>query len=162
MAVATGEAAVYAGLLRGTLEAIAQTVDEMSEADLDTHLIETASSATQLANHVVGAIRAYALGVGCALDVERDRAAEFAATGVPASELSGALRALADDIDAGMASVDPAVFDEVTVPEQSLFGAAPTREVSRREALVSSIRHAGEHLGHLQLTRDILDSRRSG
>ena len=58
-----------------------------------------------------------------------------------------------------MSTVDPAVFDEITVPEQSLFGAAPTREVSRREALVSSIRHTGEHLGHLQLTRDILDAR---
>lgn len=159
MAVASDERTVYAALLRSALEAIAQTVDEMSEADLDVHLIETASSAAQLANHTVGAVRGYALGVGCALDVERDRAAEFAAQGVPASELSGALRALADDIDVAMSSVDPAVFDEITVPEQSLFGAAPTREVSRREALVSSIRHAGEHLGHLQLTRDILDAR---
>jgi len=159
MAIASDERTVYAGLLRGALEAIAQTVDEMSEGDLDIHLIETASSAAQLANHVVGAVRGYALGVGCGLDVERDRAAEFAAQGVPASELSAALRALADDIDAGMSSVDPAVFNEITVPEQSVFGAAPTREVSRREALVSSIRHAGEHLGHLQLTRDILDSR---
>ncbi len=159
MAVPTDEPSVYGALLRSALEAIAQTVDEMSEADLDTHLIETASSATQLANHVVGAVRGYALGVGCALDVERDRAAEFGARGVPASELSSALRLLADDIDAAMAAVDPAVFNEVTVPEQSLFGAAPTRELSRREALVSSIRHAGEHLGHLQLTRDILDAR---
>ncbi|MDA0350853.1 MAG: DinB family protein [Chloroflexi bacterium] len=153
------EPAVYATLLRGALESIARTIDEMSESDLDTHLIENASSAAQLGRHVVGAVRGYALGVGCGLEVERDRAHEFAAKGVPASELSSALRALADDIDAAMATVDPAVFDETTVPEQSVFGALPTREVSRREALVSSIRHAGEHLGHLQLTRDILDSR---
>lgn len=159
MAVASDERTVYAAVLRSTLEAIAQTIDEMSEGDLDTHLLENASSAAQLATHVVGAIRGYALGVGCGLDVERDRGAEFAAQGVPASELSSALRALADDIDAAMTAVDPAVFDEVTVPEQSIFGAAPTREVSRRESLVSSIRHAGEHLGHLQLTRDILDAR---
>jgi hypothetical protein len=156
---APSEATVYATLLRQGLEAIAQTIDEMPQDQLDTHMIESASSPAQLANHVVGAVRGYALGVGCALDVERDRAAEFAARNVPASELSAALRQLADDIDAAMAKVDPAVFDEMTTPEQSVFGAQPTREVNRREALVSSIRHAGEHLGHLQLTRDILVSR---
>jgi hypothetical protein len=156
---APSEAAVYATLLRQGLEAIANTIDEMPQDQLDVHLIETASSPAQLANHVVGAVRGYALGVGCALDVERDRAAEFAAKDIPAAELSAALRQLADDVDTALANVDPAVFEEMTTPEQSLFGAQPTREVNRREALVSSIRHAGEHLGHLQLTRDILAAR---
>ena len=156
---ANGEAAVYASLLRVGLETIAATIDEMPEPDLDIHLHEDASSAAQLAHHIVGAVRGYALGVGCHLDVERDRADEFGATGIPPGELSAALRALADDIDAAMSSVDPAVLDELTVPDQSIFGAAPTREVSRREAIVSSIRHAGEHLGHLQLTRDVLANR---
>lgn len=156
MPVPASETEVYATVLRGSLTAIAQTIDEMPATQLDTHLHDGASSPAELAGHVVGAIRGYALGVGCGLDVERDRAAEFATAGVPSGELSAALRSLADDIDAAMASVDPAVFNELTVPEQSLFGAAPTREVSRRDALVGAIRHAGEHLGHLQLTRDVL------
>ena len=160
MSPLTGEAPIYGALLRGSLEAIADTVDGMSADDLDTHLHDGASSPAELATHVVGALRAYVLGVGCALEVERDRAKEFETSGVPASELAGALRTLADDIDAAMQATDPAVFDEVTVPEQSLFGAAPTREVSRREAIVASVRHGGEHLGHLQLTRDVLDQRR--
>ena len=159
MSPLTGEAPIYAALLRGSLEAIADTVDGMPAADLDTHLHDDASSAAELATHVVGALRAYVLGVGCALDVERDRAAEFATAGVSATELARALRALADDIVDAMRSADPAIFDQLTVPEQSLFGAAPTREVSRREAIVSSVRHAGEHLGHLQLTRDVLARR---
>jgi hypothetical protein len=160
MSPITGERAVYSALLRSILESIAATVEEMPAADLDTHLHEGASSPAELATHVVGAVRAYGLGVGCGLDVERDRAKEFEASGVPGSELAGALRTLAADIEAAMSTVDPAIFDELTVPEQSIFGAAPTREVSRREPLVSSIRHAGEHLGHLQLTRDVLAQRR--
>ena len=156
MPIPASETEVYASILRGSLGAIAQTIDDMPAGQLDTHLHDGASSPAELAGHVVGAIRAYALGVGCGLEVERDRAAEFATAGVPSSDLSAAVRTLADDIDAAMSAVDPAVFNEITVPEQSLFGAAPTREVSRRDALVGAIRHAGEHLGHLQLTRDVL------
>ena len=159
MSLATGETAVYAALLRNVLESIADTIEEMPAGELDTHLHDGASSPAELAGHVLGAVRGYVLGVGCGLDVERDRAAEFETAAVPASELSSALRTLADDIDSAMSSVDPAVFDELTTPEQSIFGAAPTREISRREPLVSSIRHAGEHLGHLQLTRDVLARR---
>lgn len=156
----TDESAIYASLLREALSAIAETIEELPSVELDVHLADGVSSPAELAAHVVGAIRAYVLGVGCGLDVERDRPEEFATVGIPADELANALRALADDIDSAMAKIDPAIFDEITVPEQSLFGAAPTREVSRRSSIVSAIRHIGEHLGHLHLSRDMLADRR--
>jgi len=154
------EPTIYAHLLREALSAIAETIEELPSAELDVHLADGVSSPAQLAAHVAGAIRAYVLGVGCGLDVERDRPEEFATADMPSEELANALRALADDIDSTMNKIDPVIFDELTVPEQSLFGAAPTREVSRRSAIVSAIRHIGEHLGHLHLSRDMLADRR--
>jgi hypothetical protein len=63
------------------------------------------------------------------------------------------LRALADELDEVLATIDSSFLDECILPKQSLTGAAPAREVSRRESLITSIRHAGVHLGHLKLTR---------
>src|SRR5256885_2149783 len=40
-------------------------------------------------------------------------------------------------------------------PPQALGGGAPPHEISRRDALVESIRHAALHLGELRLTRDL-------
>ena len=151
-----GERAVYATVLRGTLEQIARAVESFPPDALDAHPHEGASSSAELAAHVVGAVRAYAVGIGCGRDVSRDRTAEFATSDVSAATLAADLQALADELDEALAAIDSSFLDERIVPEQSLAGAAPAREVSRRESLVSSIRHAGEHLGHLELTRDML------
>ena len=153
-----GERAVYASVLGGTLEQIARAVESFPPDALDHHPHEGASSSAELAAHVVGAVRAYAVGIGCGRDVSRDRSAEFATAEVSAASLAADLRALADELNEALAEIDSAFLDERIVPEQSLFGAAPAREVSRRESLVSSIRHAGEHLGHLELTRDMLSN----
>ena len=151
-----GERAIYAAVLRGTLEQIARAVESFPAGSLDAHPHKGASSSAELAAHVVGAVRGYAVGIGCGRDVSRDRTAEFATSEVSAASLAADLRALADELDEALAAIDSAFLDERIVPEQSLFGAAPAREVSRRETIVSSIRHAGEHLGHLELTRDML------
>jgi len=153
-----GERAVYATVMRGTLEQIARAVESFPPAALDEHPHGGASSSAELAAHVVGAVRAYAVGIGCGRDVSRDRTAEFATAEVSAAALAADLLTLADEFDEALGEIDSAFLDERIVPEQSLFGAAPAVEVSRRQALVSSIRHAGEHLGHLELTRDMLSS----
>ncbi len=151
-----GERAVYARQLRGTLEQIARAVESFPTGSLDAHPHEGASSSAELAAHVAGSVRAFAVGIGCGRDVSRDRVAEFATAEVGAASLAANLRALQDEIEEALASVDSTVLDELVTPDQSLVGASPTREMSRREAIVSSIRHAGEHLGHLELTRDML------
>lgn len=151
-----GERAVYATILGGTLEQIARAVESFPPDALDRHPHEGASSSAELAAHVVGAVRAWAVGIGCGHDVSRDRVAEFATAEVSAATLAADLRTLATELTEALGEIDSAFLDERLVPEQSLAGAAPARETSRRESIVSSIRHAGEHLGHLELTRDML------
>ena len=150
-----GERAINAAVLRGTLEQIARAVESFPAGSLDAHPHKGASSSAELAAHVVSAVCGYAVGIGCSRDVSRNRTAEFATSEVSAASLTAALHALADELDEAP-PIDSAFLDGRIVPEQALVGAAPAREVSRRETIVSSIRHAGEHLGHIELTLDRL------
>ena len=59
-----GERAVYAAVMRGTLEQIAAAVESFPVGALDHHPHQGASSSAELAAHVVGAVRAYAVGIG--------------------------------------------------------------------------------------------------
>jgi hypothetical protein len=104
---------------------------------------------------VVGSTRVYALGFGCGRPVARDRAAEFAASGSDATTLVAGLRRLADEIAGALATLSPADLDQRILPPPELWGAGQPHEISRRDALVESIRHAGLHLGELRLTRDL-------
>lgn len=114
-----------------------------------------ANSAYAIASHVVGSTRVYALGFGLGRPVERDRAAEFAAAGPDAGALIAALGDLSNEIDAAVAAAGQAALDRRVRPPQELWGTGEPREVSGREALVESIRHAALHLGELRLTRDL-------
>ncbi len=114
-----------------------------------------AAPSSRLATHVVASTRVYALGFGCGQSVERNRAAEFAAAGNDAGKLIDAIRQLSAEIDAALAGLTPGALDRRIRPSQELWGTGAPREVSGREALVESIRHAALHLGELRLTRDL-------
>jgi hypothetical protein len=114
-----------------------------------------ANSAYAIASHVVGSTRAYALGFGCGRPVERDRAAEFAASGTNSAGLIAAIGALADEIDAAVAAEKPATLDGRFRPSRELWGTGEIHEITGRDAFVECIRHAALHLGELRLTRDL-------
>ena len=47
-------------------------------------------------------------------------------------------------------------LDKRLIPARELWGTGPIREISRRDALIHSLRHAALHLGELRLTRDLV------
>lgn len=153
---APAERAVYADLLGWLLEQIARTVEETPAASLDTPPYEGATAAGAIAAHVHGATVAWALGIGAGQDVSRDRAAEFASAGVPAAELAAGLRSLAARIEAALDALDPAMLDEMVTPSQALFGEGAPHPMPRRRGFASAVRHCAIHLGHLQITADLL------
>ena len=152
----SAELETYAQELRWILDQISRTADGLTEQQLNWRpLTGTANSAYAIASHVVGSTRVYALGFGCGQWVTRDRSAEFTASGSSAQDLVTALRQLADEITTALGTLSPATLDEHLRPVQELWGTGQVREISRREALVESIRHAALHLGELRLTRDL-------
>ncbi|MPZ98362.1 MAG: DUF664 domain-containing protein [Dehalococcoidia bacterium] len=150
------EREAYASRLRLVLERLAATLEEVPATRLDeSPLPEGTNSPAMIAAHVLGAVRGWALGMGAGVDVERDRAAEFATRGESAEALAARLRALADEVDRTLEDLGPDRLGEVVTPPQALFGALEARPIARREALVSAVQHASEHLGELQLIRDL-------
>ncbi len=150
------EVATYAHELRWILEQICSTLDGLTESQLAWRPpTGTANSTSAIAHHVVSSTRVYALGFGCGQPVTRDRPAEFTPAGMPGQELIEALQWLAAEIEAALATLPPSTLEHRTQPGQELWGTGQPRPISRREALVESIRHAALHLGELRLTRDL-------
>ena len=146
----------YARHLRWLLEQIVVSLTGLTGAQLNWRpATGTANSVHAIVSHVIGSTRVYALGFGCGLPIRRDRAAEFTPAGDDLDALIEHVRQLSAGIEAALAALDPAALDERIAPPKELWGTGEPNEVSRRDALVESIRHAGTHLGELRLTRDL-------
>lgn len=153
---APDEPAVYADLLGWLLMRIAAAVEATPPALVDQTPYEGATAVGAIAAHVHGATVAWALGIGAGQDVSRNRAAEFASAGVPAAELAAGLRDLAARIETALAALDPARLDEIVTPTKALFGEGDPHPMPRRRGFASAIRHCAIHLGHLEITVDLL------
>src|SRR5262249_22947164 len=93
----------------------------------------------------------YALGLGCGLQVERDREAEFNSVPTSSEEQIERLRDLSAALARALPGPEPTVLNERIVPPVDLSGSGPRRKTSRPGALVESILHAALHLGELRL-----------
>ena len=150
------EIETYARELGWVLDQVCAALDGLTAAQLTWRpATEASNSLAAVAGHVLGSTRVYALGFGCGREVERDRAAEFAVSGADAVTLIAAVQQLSREISAALATLGPSELDRRFVPPQALWGTGPPHEISRRDALVESIRHAALHLGELRLTRDL-------
>src|SRR5262245_63354573 len=154
--VMNAEITAYRRELGWILDQMAVSLHGLTAAQLNWRpATDSANSAYAIVSHVLGSTRVYALGFGCGQPVGRDREAEFAASGGNAEDLIAALRRLVTDITAALDKLHPAALDEQFTPPPELWGTGTPIEISRRDALVESIRHASVHLGELRLTRDL-------
>jgi hypothetical protein len=108
-----------------------------------------------LATHVLGNAEENLLGALCGLPARRDREAEFSALGSEARPVRERWRELRVRIEAALAELPVSELDRERVHPRrgSLTG---------REVLLVVARHAAEHWGHAQLTRDLLKARGGG
>lgn len=150
------EATTYSHQLGWLLDQVCQNLAGLTEAQLNWRPpTNETNSPYAIASHILGSTRVYALGFGCGRTVARDRPAEFAASGSDAHTLTAQLRALAAEIQEALATLPPGSLGRRMVPSQELWGTGTPPELSARDAIVESIRHAGIHLGELRLTRHL-------
>jgi hypothetical protein len=121
--------------------------------------VKDGNSAWVLAVHAAGNARAWIIGIAAGEEIGRDRPAEFASAGADAAELVAHIEQVAADIDAALAGMDRARLDVRLVPSQELWGGSPTHEISVRDAVLQVIEHVPLHLGHLELTLDLVGRR---
>jgi uncharacterized damage-inducible protein DinB len=146
----------YSSMIQSLVKRVCACLEGLSEAQLNWRPpIDGANSAYVIATHTVGNARAWVLGIACGHPVERDRPAEFRASGRDAADLTAQARQLSDDIAAALAALPSSALDRRLVPPRSLWGEGEPWEISVREALLHVVEHASLHLGQLQITRDL-------
>jgi uncharacterized damage-inducible protein DinB len=141
--------------IRSILERVCACLDGLNETQLNWRPpVEGANSTYVIAAHTLGNARAFVLGIACGQPLERDRPAEFRATGRDAADLTAQARRLAGDIESALAGLSPSELGRRLLPPQSLWGEGKPQEISVREAILHVVEHASIHLGQLQITRD--------
>ena len=143
------------GAILRRLDLVVETIESIEPRRLnDMPEIEGTNSPYVLGAHVLGNARAWLIGIACEQDISRDRPGEFASSG----ESAARLRAQLTDLEGEMADALPRLtdLDKRLMPRQELWGPNPVQEISVRQALLQVIEHASLHLGHLEITRDLL------
>lgn len=154
--MSSAEIDTYAAELSLILTEIGRSLAGLSDAQLAARPAASGNSPYTIANHVLEATRVYALGFGCRRPVSRDRQREFEAPATSLEEVGRRLRDLDDELGAALSELAQEALDERLTPARELWGTGSIREISRREALIESVRHAAVHLGELRLTRDLV------
>lgn len=152
----TNEIGMYISELESLLDRLCRIAEGLDGAQLNWRPpSDGANSIYVITAHTLGNARAFILGIACGQPIERDRPAEFRASGRDAAALVAKLRRLSHEIAAALASLSPADLERRLVPAASLWGEGEPHEISVREAILHVVEHASIHLGQLQLTRDL-------
>ena len=148
-AFANREIASFHRFITGSLDRLVMLVGELDEAGLNWRPpASNTNSLYALATHTLGNAEENILQTLCGRRVSREREAEFAARGASAA-VAERWRALRADLTEAMAALTSADLDrEIAHPRRGAL--------TGREALLVVARHAAEHLGQAELTRDLL------
>jgi len=129
-------------------------LDGLNQDDLDWRPIASANSLHVLATHIFGVLEQNLLGILGGQSVQRDRDAEFVAKASSAEPVQKRWNELKERIPSSLAKLSStALSRKYSHPRRDSL-------LTGREILVMVTRHAAEHLGHAELTRDLLKARR--
>ena len=150
----TTEAEAYIERLDYLLGEVKNAIQGMSQEELNWVPLPTdTKSPCVLASHIAGSVGFWVHQVVGGIDVKRDRDAEFTAPGASAAELEALLDRAAQttrDVLQNLSSDDLSQIKDVRPGQPPM---------SLRGAVLRSISHLGEHLGHLTLTKQFYAAR---
>lgn len=137
-------------------DAIVAIVAAMDDVTANSTLpVDGSNSPYALLFHCLGAVRRWSSTVNRGITIPRDRDAEFVASGPVAPLIAEAARqrqAFIDDVEAVDLDAAPAAppADRAADPQRAI-------EVATcRAVIVHIIEELAQHLGHLEITRDVL------
>lgn len=150
---------LFAGVIRRLAEMHQQYfvyMDGLSVEELDWRPGADMNSLCVLAVHVTAAERFW-IGLGIDDVSERDRPAEFLASGYELDALKARFDANRAFFQTAFQRQEPGRLAEVV--DVSDFMDRPSQMVTRGYALLRGLDHTAEHLGHAGMTRQLLDRR---
>jgi uncharacterized damage-inducible protein DinB len=149
VSIPSSEAKTFWHFIVSSVKRILECLDALSEEDLNWRPLESANSLYALATHTMGNVEENLLGVLCGQAVNRQREAEFTIRGHSLKHLHSEWGELQKRIDSAL--------DQLSVTELDQLRNHPRRgQLTGRAVMIIVARHAAEHMGHAQLTRDLL------
>ena len=144
------EAATFWRYIAGSLDRLIGMLAGMEESELNWRpAAPDTNTLYVLATHTMANAEENILGTLCGQSVRRERADEFAARGATSEPLQARWRDLRDRLELALASLPSSELDAVRVHPRR--GALQGRDI-----LIVVARHAAEHLGQAELTRDLM------
>ncbi len=154
--MSSAETDLYVRSLLEMLGAVGRRLDGLTPSDLNYRSpLPDANTLYAIATHVFGNTEAWVLGIVCGLPAVRDRNAEFRAAGDDVGALIERGRSLSEAIGKALGALPSGLMDERRKPRPPLLGIGPGDELSVREALMRVLLHGRQHVGHMELTRDL-------
>lgn len=143
------EAQAFWRVVARSLDGLMEIVTGVDGAGLDwTPPIAGANSLHVLATHTLANAEENIVEILGGEPVRRQREREFDGAAGVTSDIAARWRALRLKLEATMARLDRAALDRI-------YTHARRGTLTGREVLLLVIRHAAEHLGHAELTRDL-------
>ncbi len=140
--------------IESSIDRLVACLDGLDDDEPNWRPLSSANSLYVLATHILGTAEENILGAVCGQPVDRQREVEFAARGGSAEPIRLRWRELRERMSQGLGQLSPASLDDER--EHPRRGRQTGREV-----LIVVARHAAEHLGHTELTLDLLRDQRS-
>ncbi len=143
------EIEMYCRAISASLSRLISCVEGLNDRAMDWRpdAPETNSLAV-LAAHVMGNAEENVVEIACGKPVSRDRDAEFSVKGGSAGTIAGRARQVGARIHEAL--------DRLSAAELDIAHEHPRRgRITAREALLVAARHAAEHVGQMELTRDL-------
>lgn len=149
----TREVESFRRFIYDSIDHIVAYLDGLDETELNWRPpAPQTNSVYAIASHVLGNAEENILGTLCGRPYHRDHAAEFVARAPSPEPVREQWRALKARIDEALAALPDSELDrERQHPRRGLL--------TGREVLIVVARHAAEHWGQVQLTRDLVGAR---
>ena len=127
--------------------------DEVLNRELDT---QPTNTLFQLGTHVAGSARYWAITCAGGVDFQRDRASEFVAMGHSA-DLMADLDLLVSQIHESLDSLTGMDLERPTAGDRKFRTTGGAEDpLPLRDAVLHALEHTALHLGHAQITRQLL------
>lgn len=128
-------------------------ISGLGQDELDWRYSEEMNSIAVLAAHIAGSERYWILDVVMDESTGRDRESEFATTGVSSHALKQQLEEALADARSAFNRLDASQLTEMRTSPRN------DRKYTVAWAIAHTVEHTALHLGHMQITRQLLKSR---
>ena len=151
----TREVDLYWDMIRNSVDELVACLEGLDGDSLNWKPLDDANSLCVLATHTMGNVRHNFLSILCGGPITRDRDSEFAVMGESVAEIEAGWNELQGRISEAIGDLPPDDLDRVRDDPQR-------GKITGRELMILVARHAAEHHGQAQLTRDLVKARLSG